>query len=131
MQTVTVTQPPNPSVPSAGTVLPPNANGYVFIETKSGKTHCLIATDHVACEAEFTNAPIISGQQAHDISVNRDGTSEWVIANLGLLEGRFTLDYQTYQALGWTIVADSTGTTFTNNQTHHGMFVTIDEVRRY
>jgi hypothetical protein len=73
-QTVTVTQPPPsiqtvsvpPPAQSEGTVLAPNANGYVFVETKSGKTRCLIDTNHIACEAAFTNAPIISGQRAHD-----------------------------------------------------------------
>jgi hypothetical protein len=54
-----------------------------------------------------------------------------VIANLGSLEGRYTLNYQTYQALGWTIAADESGTTFTNNTTHHGVFVSIDSVRTF
>ena len=110
-------------------MLAPNANGYVFVETKSGAIHCLLDTNHVACEAAFTNAPTVSGERAHDFGFTRDGNIQWVIGNLGLLEGRYTLDYQTYQALGWTIAADQSGTTFTNNGTHRGVFVSIDDVR--
>ena len=33
------------------------------------------------------------------------------------------LDYQTYEAAGWTIAADPSGTRFTNDATGHGMFV--------
>jgi hypothetical protein len=112
-------------------VLAPNASGYVFVETKSGKTRCAISSNDVACEARFTNSPIMSGEHADGIGVTRSGNSQWVLGNLGRLDGKFTLDYQTYDALGWTIVADSSGTTFTNNQTHHGMFVSIDKVEVY
>ena len=39
-----------------------------------------------------------------------------------------TIGYATYNAVGWTIVADSTGTTFTNDATGHGMFISTDRV---
>jgi hypothetical protein len=130
-QSHVVPPPVLPSLPPAGTVLTPNANGYVFIETKSGKTRCVISSDEVDCEARFTNSPIIDGEHADGIKVTRSGGSQWMLGNLGRLEGKYTLDYQSYHALGWTIVADSSGTTFTNNQTHHGMFVSIDKVEVY
>jgi hypothetical protein len=39
-----------------------------------------------------------------------------------------TIGYDTYRAVGWTIVADSGGTTFTNDGTGHGMFVSTERV---
>lgn len=59
-----VPPPAFPSIPPPGTVLAPNANGYVFIETKSGKTRCVISSDEVDCEARFTNSPVIDGEHA-------------------------------------------------------------------
>jgi hypothetical protein len=38
---------------------------------------------------------------------------------------------QTYHANGWTIVANSDGTRFTNDATSHGMVVSIDTVEPF
>jgi len=38
------------------------------------------------------------------------------------------IDYQTYDAEGWTIAASETGTKFPNQHTGHGMFVSIEKV---
>ena len=42
-----------------------------------------------------------------------------------------TIDYKTYDALGWTISATPDGTKFTNDHTHHGMFVSIEKVNTF
>ena len=49
-------------------VLPPE-NGYVFIETKSGKTRCQLNTEEVGCEAQFTNPPVLDGVPANGVRV--------------------------------------------------------------
>jgi hypothetical protein len=56
---------------------------------------------------------------------------QWVKADLGALEGVVTMDYQTYGAEGWTIVATAGGTKFTNNRTGHGMSVSTDTVQSF
>jgi hypothetical protein len=63
--------------------------------------------------------------------VSADGDFHWVNADLGALEGRVTLDYQTYSASGWTIAATSDGTTFTNVSSGHGMSVSDQDVQPF
>ncbi|HEU0192179.1 MAG TPA: hypothetical protein VFR17_13060 [Mycobacterium sp.] len=124
---------PSPSGPSTSTTpdgaipLPANDNGYVFIETKSGKTRCQISSASVGCEAEFANSPLKDGTHANGVNITPDGTVNWVLGNLGDIPV-VNIDYRTYAAQGWTIVADIDGTRFTNNRTGHGMFVSIDKV---
>ena len=113
--------------PGGGTTLPPNANGSVYIETKSGKTRCQISADTVGCESDFSDAPVVDGQPATGVEVSATGSNRWVLGNLGAMPTT-TIDYATYSAVGWTIVADSTGTTFTNDATGHGMSVSTDRV---
>jgi hypothetical protein len=96
---------PGPSrtpTPPGGQVLTPE-NGYVFIETKSGKTRCQLNTSEVGCETQFTNSPVLDG----------------------------TLDYAIYSAVGWTIDAGEDGTRFTNDGTGHGMVVAVDGVQAF
>lgn len=113
---------------SAGAIpLPADQNGYVFIETKSGQTRCQINTDTVGCEAPFTNSPMQDGEHANGVSVNTSGKVQWVLGNLGAIP-TVAIDYKTYAAQGWTINAGPDGTRFTNDQTGHGMFVSIDQV---
>lgn len=113
--------------PAGGEVLPANEAGYVYIETKSGRTRCQISADTVGCESDFGNAPIVNGQPATGVEVSAGGSSRWVLGNLGAMPTT-TIEYATYSAVGWSIVADSTGTTFTNDSTGHGMFVSTDRV---
>lgn len=113
--------------PSGGQALAPNANGYVYIETKSGLTRCQISADTVGCESEFTDSPSIDGEQANGVEVSASGSNRWVLGNLGAMPTT-TIGYDTYAAVGWTIVADSTGTTFTNDGTGHGMFISTERV---
>jgi hypothetical protein len=123
--------PVTPSTPAAqpapgAQVLPPQ-NGYVFIETKSGLTRCQINVDAVGCEAAFTNSPVVDGGQANGVRLTPDGQIQWVLGNLGDIPV-VTIDYRTYSAQGWTIVATEQGTRFTNDRTQHGMFVSIQKV---
>lgn len=126
--------PPTPGTPTAqpapgGQVLPPQ-NGYVFIATKSGKTRCQISADDVGCEAQFTNSPVVDGTQANGVQLTAGGHLQWVVGNLGDIPV-VTIDYRTYAAEGWTIVATEQGTRFTNDHTQHGMFVSIEKVESY
>ena len=59
----------------------------------------------------------MDGQPATGVEVSASGSNRWVLGNLGAMPTT-TIDYATYEAVGWTIVADSTGTTFTNG--NHG-----------
>lgn len=119
-----------PHAPADAIELPPDPDGYVFIETKSGTTRCEIDTDSVGCEAPFTNSPLKDGEHANGVSISTDGTVEWALGNLGAIPV-VTLDYHTYYAQGWTIVATDSGTRFTNSRTGHGMFVSIEKVETY
>ncbi len=126
----TKTTPSTAVAPPAAEVLPPADAGYVFIETKSGQTRCQLNEREVDCEAQFTNSPVKNGIQANGVRLTADGTMEWVVGNLGDIPV-VTIDYRTYSAVGWTIVATSDGTRFTNQATKHGMFVSIEKVESY
>jgi hypothetical protein len=127
---------PTPSAPSsanppAGAIpLPPDPNGRVFIETKSGETRCQIDSDSVGCEAQFTNAPTEDGEKANGVNITAAGEVQWVLGNLGDIP-TVTIDYKTYEADGWTIAATESGTRFTNEHTGHGMFVSIEKVETF
>lgn len=126
--TTTSSQPaPATTTPAGGQVLPANEAGYVYIETKSGKTRCQISADVVGCESQFDNAPILNGQKATGVEVSASGSSRWVVGNLGAMPTT-AIDYAAYSAVGWGIVSDRTGTTFTNNSTGHGMLVSTNRV---
>lgn len=114
--------------PAPGTItLNPDQNGYVFIETKSGMTRCQINKESVGCEAPFTNSPLQDGEHANGVHITSAGNVQWVLGNLGAIP-TVTIDYKTYDAQGWTIVATKDGTRFSNNGTGHGMFVSLDKV---
>src|SRR5258705_5554278 len=74
--------PTSTAVAPGAEVLPPE-NGYVFIETKSGKTRCQLNEDEGGCEAEFANSPMIHGMPANGVRVSPDGEVSWVGGNLG------------------------------------------------
>lgn len=126
--------PPGPSsaiaAPPPGEALPANAQGYVFIETKSGQTRCQLNTEMVGCETEFENSPVVNGEPANGVSITSGGTMKWVVGNLGNIPV-VTLDYRTYEAQGWTIAADEGGTRFTNDRTGHGMLVRVQGVEAF
>ncbi len=114
----------------SGGTLPTDADGFVFIETKSGKTRCQLNNDYVGCESDFENAPEIDGSPANGVKVTAGGDLSWVLGNLGDIPVT-TLDYGTYSAAGWTIAADDSGTRFTNDSTGHGMFVATGGVESF
>jgi len=125
------TGPASPTTPPAGVIpLPPDHNGYVFIETKSGVTRCQINKETVGCEAPFTNSPLQDGEHANGVSISAGGNVQWVLGNLGAIP-TVTIDYKTYAAQGWTISASAEGTRFTNDHTHHGMFVSVEKVTTF
>ena len=120
----------SPTAPAGAIPLPPDQNGYVFIETKSGKTRCQINKTSVGCEADFTNSPLQDGEHANGVNITANGSVQWVLGNLGAIP-TVTIDYKTYDAAGWTIIATTDGTRFTNNGTGHGMFVSIEKVTTF
>jgi hypothetical protein len=122
--------PPGATPPAGAIPLPPDQNGYVFIETQSGQTRCQINSDSVGCEAQFTNSPIQDGEHANGVHVTASGSVQWVLGNLGDIP-TVKIDYRTYDAEGWTIAAGEDGTRFTNNRTGHGMFVSIENVETF
>jgi hypothetical protein len=125
--------PPSPSTtatPAPGAEVLAPENGYVFIETKSGQTRCQLNEDEVGCEAQFTNSPTQDGVRTNGVRLTADGAVDWIVGNLGDIPV-VTLDYRTYRAVGWTIVAAEDGTRFTNDRTGHGMFVSIEKVDVY
>ena len=124
------TTPASPTPPAGAVPLKPDQNGYVFIETKSGLTRCQINKESVGCEAPFTHSPLQDGEHANGVSITAGGTVNWVLGNLGAIP-TVTIDYKTYDAQGWTIIATADGTRFTNEHTHHGMFVSIDKVSTF
>lgn len=121
---------PSPSVPGGVTPLEPDERGYVFIETKSGNTRCQLSAENVGCEAEFTDSPAMDDGQANGVNISADGEVDWVLGNLGAIP-TVAIDYRTYAAVGWTIEADFAGTRFTNDDTGHGMFVSIESVETF
>lgn len=86
-----------------------------------------VEAKRIGCEAQFTNSPMLYGAHADGVAVGSEGRIEWWAGNLGNAPV-INLDYRTYHALGWTIAANINGTTFTNDSTGHGMFVSIDNV---
>lgn len=115
--------------PSALTPLPPQ-DGYVFIETKSGRTRCQLSEKNVGCESEFTDSPVIDGEQANGVRLTPDGQIKWVVGNLGDIPV-VTLDYRKYSAVGWTIEAGKDGTRITNDSTGHGMTIAVEGVKTF
>jgi hypothetical protein len=122
--------PPSANPPAGVIPLPADPNGYVFIETKSGQTRCQINRQSVGCEAQFTDSPMQDGERANGVHITADGSVQWVLGNLGDIP-TVSIDYLTYDAEGWTIAASESGTRFTNDNTGHGMFVSVENVETF
>lgn len=126
----TAAAPPSTSrAPAGATPLEPE-NGYVFIETKSGKTRCQLSKRDVGCESDFTDAPVVDGEQANGVRLTSDGQIKWVVGNLGDIPV-VTLDYRKYSAVGWTIDASEDGTRISNDSTGHGMTIAVQGVKTF
>ncbi|MBV5246183.1 hypothetical protein KUF57_21830 [Mycolicibacterium sp. PAM1] len=113
-------------------VIPPNAYGYVVVQTAGGDTQCLVDTTYVGCETEGTNwqQHLDGSGPYHGVRINADGTGSWVDGNLGAAAPQ-TLGDRTYRALGWTIVSSPAGMRFTNDRTGHGAIVSAAKVQTF
>jgi hypothetical protein len=81
----------------------------------------------VGCESACTNPPVVDGLPASGVRLSAGGQVQWTDGNLGDIPVE-TIDYRTYSAEGWTIVAAEDGTRFTNDGTRHGMFISVSRV---
>lgn len=113
-------------------VLPDNGNGFTFVRTRSGRTRCQISETSAGCQLVFDRPRprTESGEEANGVNVTRDGAVTYVLGNLGDIDP-VTLDYTTYTARGWFIVANEYGTAFTNRTTGHGMVVSAAGVQSF
>lgn len=120
----TTSSAPSSSGPTAAIALPDNGNGFTFIQTRSGRTRCQISASSAGCQLVFDQPRprTDSGDEANGVNVTSDGELSYVLGNLGAIDP-VTLDYKTYTARGWFIVANEYGTAFTNRTTGHGMVV--------
>ena len=112
--------------------IPPNAYGYVVVQTAGGDTQCIVETAFIGCQTDGVNwAQHVDGSGPyHGVRVNADGTGSWVDGNLGAAAPT-TLADKTYRALGWTIVSAPSGMRFTNDKTGHGAIVGIEAVTTF
>jgi hypothetical protein len=121
---------PTAAPPPGVQVLTPKDGGYVFVETRSGKTRCQLNVEEVGCESSFTNAPVVNGVPANGIRLSAKGEAEFIVGNMGDVPAE-KVDNRTYSAEGWTIVAAEDGIRFTNDATLHGMFLGTSGVEVY
>lgn len=137
---------PAPPVPApAGQRVPdPYSGPGQDVKTVSGRVQCYVTAtgegtgNHVPtviCEASsekdagFLQAPMTdNGRHYHAAVTDASGNFSFQDGgNLGDLRDAVVLNYgQTYHFQGWTIIASAQGTRFTNDQTGHGMFVSIE-----
>lgn len=127
-----------------------------YVRTQSGKVRCWVtATGQgtgingpaVICEASgpmsppfnqwenvgFTQAPMTSnGSHYHTAFIDAAGNFSFRDnGNIGAARPNedLVLNYgQTYNVQGWTVLSAPDGTRFINDDTGHGMFVSIDNV---
>ncbi|MGV0874449.1 hypothetical protein [Mycolicibacterium sp. XJ879] len=127
-----------------GVVAPARADDAQSVRTQSGKVRCLVYANDTAhgggplvvCEYNpgFPQAPAPSTGIHWNLAVVRgNGQLNWDVGNIGgstqAMSKDIVLHYgQTYHVNGWTITPAFEGTRFTNDQTGHGMFVSIENV---
>lgn len=134
---VTTTAPTTSSAPTSDSApsaipLPDNGNGFTFIQTRSGRTRCQISASSAGCQLVFDQPRprTESGDEANGVNVTSEGELSYVLGNLGAIDP-VTLDYRTYAARGWFIVANEYGTAFTNRTTGHGMVVSAQGAKAF
>jgi hypothetical protein len=100
------------------------------VRKQSGKVECIIGSSSVSCYAStgFQGSP--SGGVDYLAIVQSDGTFTWQNAGgLGNCDGAniSVLPYGSSQVFnGWNVQASDNGTTFTNQASGRGMFVSIE-----
>lgn len=127
----------------------PTPDHYVNVKTSSPPMRCQVSSDDgdgrgptVVCQtAGFPQSPMnpapYPGWPGDPLVLHQDqaiisasGQFDWRTANLGLAPpgqpDTTIANGQTYDFQGWTIVATSDGTRFTNDATGHGMFIAGD-----
>ena len=120
--------------------------GTDYTATQSGKVRCLVTANGestglgrpvVICETSgpsndgFLDAPLNEyGQHLHNAVVDERGEFRYSDGgNIGGAGqgGDVMLQYgNTYRLQGWSISASVSGTRFTNDETGHGMFVSVE-----
>jgi hypothetical protein len=134
------------AIPSA------SADDNQSVRTESGKVRCFAnANDQghgggplVVCQTSapantgFQQAPLTTTPGFHmDLAVVRaTGAFNWddgnIPGNATALARDVVMNYgQTYRMNGWTVLPSSDGTSFTNDGTGHGMFVSVDNVNSF
>lgn len=117
--------PTTPVTPPTGAVeLPVNSYGYAAVKTQSGRMQCQIERSRVICDTGEGNWP------ARGVEITPDGSVRFADGNLGDIRPA-AMQYRTYTVLGWTIVASSSGTRFTNERTGHGADVSVERVQSF
>ena len=113
-----------------------------YLSTVSGKVRCSVSVNHAVCQRNsadgFPNAPIQNGY--HDNIVSTDGAGGGLVWSSGNMPASdendprndIVLTYgDSFHFHGWTIEPTESGTRFTNLDTGHGMFVSIEKVTAF
>lgn len=126
------TSAPSNTTSASPVAIPANGNGYTFVQTRSGKARCRVSATGAGCQLTFDKPGprTESGDTANGVNVGSDGELTYVLGDIGVV-APVTLDYRTYTARGWTIVASEEGTSFTNDETGHGMVVNTVGARAF
>lgn len=130
---------PGASAPSTGT--PDTYARPTMVRTSSGKVRCMVSVRGVTCQRHdggvFPGAPIYGGYPANQASILDSGAFQWISGQLPAIaedhpNNDTVLTYQNALRIhGWTIEPTPNGTTFTNSQTKHGMFVSAEQVSAF
>lgn len=109
-----------------------NGNGYTFLQTASGRARCRVSETGAGCQVTFDRPGprTESGDAANGVNVGSDGVLTYVLGDIGVANP-VTLQYRTYTARGWTILAAADGTRFTHQETGHGMVVSTAGARAF
>lgn len=118
--------------PSAGA-----APDREFVTTESRKVRCIVSEDHVVCQGPiggFEDGPVMNGAKANIVSTDAAGDFQRTAANMPATDEQdprndLVLIYdETFAINGWTILPSTSGTRFTDDETGHGMFVSVEKV---
>ena len=107
--------------------------GFHAVRACSGRRRSRRQQCSSRCSAASPSDTSARNRLAQPVSAGSGKTNRSPAASAisGTLEGRITMDDQTYRAQGWTISATSGQTTFTNDRSGHGMVVSTAEVQPF